>query len=145
MATFYFKAVAGDGRTRTGTLHGETEREIARELMRQGLTPVYVGSQRKQQMELRLPQWGAPGRKDVLFFTQELSTLLNAGVPLDRALAITAELTEKSQFRFLVNDILRRASQAVLRTLCEYGARRGGQRVFGPDLSATGFVRREPR
>jgi general secretion pathway protein F len=107
MATFHFRAVAGDGRTRSGILHGETEQEIARELMRQGLTPIYVGTQKKQRAELKLPQWGAPGRKDVLFFTQELSTLLSAGVPLDRAIAITSELTENSQFRFLVNDLLR--------------------------------------
>jgi len=107
MATFHFKAVAADGSARSGTLHGETEREIARELMRQGLTPLYVGSQKAQSFELRLPRFGGPGRKDVLFFTQELSTLLNAGVPLDRALGITAELTEKKEFRFLVNDVLR--------------------------------------
>jgi general secretion pathway protein F len=47
------------------------------------------------------------GRRDVLFFTQELSTLLNATVPLDRALSITAELTEHASFRFIVLDILR--------------------------------------
>lgn len=107
MSAFHFRAVAGDGRVRSGVLHGESEREIARELMRQGLTPVYVGSGKKQRADLALPQWGAPGRKDVLFFTQELSTLLSAGVPLDRAIAITSELTENSQFRFLVNDLLR--------------------------------------
>lgn len=107
MATFHFRAVAADGRTRAGTLHGESEREVARELLRQGLTPVYVGAGKQQTISLKLPTLGAPGRKDVLFFTQELSTLLNAGVPLDRALSITAELTEKSQFRFLINDVLR--------------------------------------
>ncbi len=42
-----------------------------------------------------------------MFFTQELSTLLNAGVPLDRALSITCELTERAAFRMLVQDILR--------------------------------------
>jgi general secretion pathway protein F len=42
-----------------------------------------------------------------LFFTQELSTLLNAGIPLDRALAITGELTERASFRFIVLDVLR--------------------------------------
>src|SRR5260370_1442164 len=46
-------------------------------------------------------------RRNVLLFTQELSTLLNAGVPLDRALAITGELTEASGFRFIVLDVLR--------------------------------------
>jgi general secretion pathway protein F len=43
----------------------------------------------------------------VLFFTQELSTLLNAGVPLDRAINITTELTERPSFRLVITDILR--------------------------------------
>ncbi len=58
-------------------------------------------------IEIKLPSFGGGRRRDVLFFTQELSTLLNAGVPLDRALSITAELTEKSKFRFIVLDVLR--------------------------------------
>jgi len=36
-----------------------------------------------------------------------LSTLLNAGVPLDRALSITSELTEHASFRSVVLDVLR--------------------------------------
>src|SRR5258708_7175067 len=37
----------------------------------------------------------------------ELSTLLNAGVPLDRCLTITSELTERAKFRAVVLDVLR--------------------------------------
>ena len=48
----------------------------------------------------------ASGR-GVLFFTQEMSTLLNAGVPVDRSLAICGELTEKPAFRYIVLDVLR--------------------------------------
>ncbi len=106
MATYFFRAVAPDGKLRTGSLPGETEKVVARELRRQGLTPVYVGTApRRSRFEIQLPQFGR--RRDVLFFTQELSTLLNAGVPLDRALSITGELTERSQFRFIVLDVLR--------------------------------------
>ena len=107
MTSFYFKAVASDGKLRTGTLHAETSKWVAQELRRQGLTPVYVGLEPKKSMELKLPSFGGAKRRDVLFFTQELSTLLNAGVPLDRALTITSELTEGSNFRFIVMDILR--------------------------------------
>ena len=46
-------------------------------------------------------------RRDILFFTQEISTLLNAGIPLDRALSISTELTERHQFRAVVADVLR--------------------------------------
>jgi general secretion pathway protein F len=108
MATaFHFRAVASDGKLRTGTLTAETERIAAQELKRQGLIPVYVGSEQKRGLEIRLPAFNTGRRKDVLFFTQELSTLLNAGVPVDRALSITAELTERSSFRALVLDVVR--------------------------------------
>jgi general secretion pathway protein F len=109
MATaFHFRAVASDGKVRTGTLSAHSDKLAAAELRKQGLIPVYVGSeQKKAGVELRLPTFDRGKRRDVLFFTQEISTLLNAGVPLDRALGITAELTERSSFRALVLDVLR--------------------------------------
>ena len=108
MATsFFFRAVASDGKLRTGTITAENEKNVAQELKRQGLIPVYVGFEKKKGGELKLPSFGRSHRKDVLFFTQELSTLLNAGVPLDRALGITAELTEKGNFRPIVLDVMR--------------------------------------
>src|SRR5262249_6018965 len=57
--------------------------------------------------ELKLPDFTRGRHRDILFFTQELSTLLNAGVPLDRALSITSELTERPKFRSVVLDVLR--------------------------------------
>jgi general secretion pathway protein F len=108
MGTYFFRAVASDGKMRTGSLTGDNEKLIARELRKQGLTPVYVGVQKqKAGIELKLPEFRTGRRRDVLFFTQELSTLLNAGVPLDKALFITTELTERATFRFVVTDILR--------------------------------------
>jgi general secretion pathway protein F len=107
-STYFFKAVASDGKVRTGTLSAETDKLVARELRRQGLTPVYVGlEEKKKGLDLKMPVFSGSTRKDVLFFTQELSTLLNAGVPLDRTLSITAELTDRPVFRSLILDILR--------------------------------------
>jgi len=108
MATFFFRAVASDGKVRTGSLTGDDEKIIARDLRKQGLTPIYVGVAPKSAgFEIKLPTFRKGRRRDVLFFTQELSTLLNSGVPLDRALSITAELTEHAGFRFIVLDVLR--------------------------------------
>jgi general secretion pathway protein F len=105
--TFFFRAVASGGKLRTGTLTAETDKLVALELRRQGLIPVYVGLEQKKGLEIRLPSFGGGRRKDVLFFTQEMSTLLSAGVPLDRALAITAELTSQGEFRSVVLDVMR--------------------------------------
>ena len=111
MTSFHFKAVAADGKTRTGMLVGESQKAIARELTRQGLTPVYVGAEKQKTaaaaMEFKIPGFGGGRRKDILFFTQELTTLLNSGIPLDKALSIAAEITERPQFREIILDILR--------------------------------------
>jgi general secretion pathway protein F len=107
-ATYHFRAVASDGRARAGTLAADSGKSVAQELRRQGLIPVYVGlEQKKGGVEFTLPTFNRGKRRDVLFFTQELSTLLNAGVPLDRSLSITAELTERGSFRSLVLDVVR--------------------------------------
>jgi general secretion pathway protein F len=104
---FHFKAVTADGKTRTGTLTAETEKFAAAELRNQGLTPVFIGRHAKKPFEIQLPKLGGKKRRGVLFFTQELSTLLTSGIPLDRALAITAELTEDADFRLVIQDVIR--------------------------------------
>ncbi len=106
-STFYFRAVASDGKVRTGSLTAESDRIAARELRKQGLTPVYVGISQKKNGDWKLPSFGVGRKRDVLFFTQELSTLLTSGIPVDRALAITGELTDRTAFRILVLDVLR--------------------------------------
>jgi len=107
--TFFFRAVASDGKPRTGTLTAENDKLVANELRRQGLIPVYIGLGNKKSggFDLKLPSFNRGSRKDVLFFTQELATLLNAGVPLDRALSIVAELTNRGDFRSVVLDVMR--------------------------------------
>ena len=108
MATAYhFRATAADGKLRTGTVTAETDKQVAQELKRQGLIPLYVGLEQKAGFAFQMPDLQRGKRHDILFFTQELATLLNAGVPIDRALSITAELTERASFRALVLDIVR--------------------------------------
>lgn len=107
MTTFFFKAVASDGRPRSGTISAATEKSVIHELRRQGLTPIYVGLQASKGLELKLPGRSGARRRDILFFTQEMSTLLNSGIPIDRALTIASELTERQQFRGIVLDVLR--------------------------------------
>lgn len=107
MTSFTYRAIAPDGKVRTGSLTAETDKLVVHELRRQGLTPVFVGVPQKSNFVLKMPFSGAGKRKDVLYFTQELSTLLNSGVPVDRALSITAELTERKNFRAIVSDVLR--------------------------------------
>ena len=43
-ATFFFRAVAADGKIRNGSLSGDNEKSVAKDLRKQGLIPVYVGA-----------------------------------------------------------------------------------------------------
>lgn len=107
MTTFQFRAVTADGKTRTGAHTAANEKAVAAELRRQGLTPLYIGLDKQSGFELKLPSFGGGKRRSVLFFTQELTTLLNSSVPVDRSLSIVSELTENPDFRAVVLDILR--------------------------------------
>jgi general secretion pathway protein F len=106
--TFHFRAVASDGKPRAGTVTAESDKVVAQELRKQGLIPVYIGLEKGSQgFELRMPRFTRGKRTDVLYFTQEISTLLNAGIPLDRALTIAGELTTRGEFRSIVLDVTR--------------------------------------
>lgn len=107
MTTFQFRAVTAEGKPRAGAYSAESEKAVAVELRRQGLTPLYIGLEKPGAIEFKLPDFSGAKRRDVLFFTQELATLLNASVPLDRALSIVSELTERPAFRLIVLDTLR--------------------------------------
>ena len=107
MATFHYKALATDGRTRAGTLVVDDDRAAIRELRRQGLTPVFIGAEKQRGLELSFTRKKKAKAADILHFTQEIATLLNAGVPLDRAIEITSELTEQPRFKSVVQDLQR--------------------------------------
>jgi general secretion pathway protein F len=105
VTAFQFRAVAPDGRVRTGAIPAENPKAAAAELRRQGLTPIHVGLEEKR--SLRLPSMSGVRSRDIVFFTQEMSTLLASGVPLDRALSIVSDLTERAEFRLVLLDALR--------------------------------------
>ncbi len=106
MTTFQFRAVTADGKTRTGALTAESPREAAAQLKRQGLTPVSIGTG-TERGGFRVPTLAAVSARDVRFFTQEMATLLTAGVPIDRSLTIVSDLTERAEMRQIVLDVLR--------------------------------------
>jgi general secretion pathway protein F len=108
MAIFFYKAVAGSGSLVDGTMDGSDDKAVAIKLQEMGLVPIQIGTKRGNKslrINFRL-NFKRVRSKDILFFTQELSTLINAGLPLDRSLAICKELSDKSILHSLVDDIL---------------------------------------
>jgi general secretion pathway protein F len=108
---FVYRAADRQGKTIDGVMDAPDARAVVERLQRDSYFPIQVAAQAEASgpFGLRMPGRG-PKRvsgKDLVDFTQQLSTLLEAGVPLDRALAILEELTTHSRLREITGDILR--------------------------------------
>lgn len=111
MPFFQYKAVAPDGRVIEGTLEAADRNIALSRLEEQGQLPIRVYSKDEAGIfgsEIQLP-WRRRrvSRNDLLLFTQELSALLRAGLPLDRSLTILSDLTENPFLVEVVKDLLR--------------------------------------
>lgn len=98
MPVFRYQAISRSGETLTGEREAETTRDVAAFLQAQGHFPVAVKSLQRGG-RLKLPELrfeGSGTRREVALFTYELAVLLQAGFPVDRALAsVAASLSDK--------------------------------------------------
>jgi general secretion pathway protein F len=105
MAEFSYKAVTKEGKLTNGRLEASDSRTVTQRIQGMGLIPISV-EQSAAKSQQRRSLFQRIGPRDILFFTEELSTLVRAGLPLDRSLSITAELASKPALRTVVLDIL---------------------------------------
>ena len=108
MAVFSYKAVNAEGKFAEGRVEAADSRAATFRLQNMGLIPVSIDEPSKAAgRRCRRLYLQGISKKDILFFTEELSTLVNAGLPLDRSLSITAELASKPALRAVIQDVLK--------------------------------------
>ena len=107
---YLYKATTLSGQTVEGAMDGKDEEAIIHSLHQLGYIPIRIVSPEEKGTGLRLPSFlrQRVGVKNLLTFTQELSTLISAGLPLDRSLGILGTVTENGTLREAVKDVLRR-------------------------------------
>jgi general secretion pathway protein F len=110
MAEYLYKATTLSGQTVEGAMDGKDEETIIQSLHQLGYIPIRIVSHQEKGTGLRLPSFlrQRVGVKNLLDFTQELSTLISAGLPLDRSLNILGTLTENGTLREAVKDVLKK-------------------------------------
>lgn len=110
MPEFLYKATTLGGETVEGLMDGKDEESIVQGLHRLGYIPIRITSTPERKPSLRLSSFlpQRVGVKNLLIFTQELSTLISAGLPLDRSLGILGTLTENERLSEAVKDVLKR-------------------------------------
>lgn len=109
MPLFSYKVVNNQGVTEEGVRDASDEQALLLELQKQGLIPIrievakdktFLGFRLKSSA-LRLSQ------KEIGMLTDELATLLESGLPLDRSLTILLQLTEENpKLNKLVANVL---------------------------------------
>lgn len=110
MPRFSYKAVAADGEVVEGELEAANREAVVERLHALGHVPIRAEERRAAAPSsgLTLPallRRRRPARADLALFTRELATLLQAGLPLDRALAIMQELGATPALQSLVDEI----------------------------------------
>ena len=114
MAAYSYKAADSAGKIVTGIIEAEGEKKVVAELHTRGLIPIRIalakGNGKRLGLnvsEQLLNLFHGVSSKDVMAFTQDLATLLDAGLPVDRALSLLIESTEKDRFQKVIGDILK--------------------------------------
>ena len=111
MAAYSYRALDGKGKITKGVVEGDSERQVRSQLRGQNLKPLEV-SQTSQQKQLgtstkktsrffKLRISGA----DLSLFTRQLATLIQSNMPLDEALAATAQQSRKPKIKSLILQV----------------------------------------
>ncbi len=114
MPTYSYKATDESGKIVEGALDATEEREVVKELHSRDLIPIRIslakGSSGKLNINVSeqvLSLFKGISSRDLMIFTQDLPSLLEAGLPVDRALAILIDATENEKFAEVLRSILK--------------------------------------
>jgi general secretion pathway protein F len=110
MALYRYEAVAASGEVIAGEMEGASQDDVVVHLQRQGHVPIRAETTRRSLLSRALagPTLGRRGgsRRSLVLLTQQLATLLHAGLSLDRALEIAQSIMAQSADRDCVASLL---------------------------------------
>lgn len=105
MISFQYTAKKPDGSTVRGIVEAETEAAAGRLIIAQGMAPLKI-TVKDQGSSLLSKLTGRVTTKDKILFSRQLSTLINAGLPLTQSLRTVSEQTNNKRFATVINQII---------------------------------------
>lgn len=104
MGIFSYKATTMEGAIVEGVIEAVDEKDVAQRLKNSGVIPLSIASP-KEGLGKRFARKSSRG--DILTFTTELSSLLGAGLPLDRSLNILSDISESGEMKNIIKSVLK--------------------------------------
>src|SRR5438034_816136 len=106
MPVFVYKAADRRGQTIDGVMDAPDARAVVERLQKDAYYPIKITAHGERAPLFSLGG-SRVGQRDLLALTQQLATLFEAGLPLDRALTILEELAPNARVKAIVSDLLR--------------------------------------
>ena len=106
MPVFVYKAADRRGQTVDGVMEAADARAVVERLHKEAYYPIRVAPHGERTNWLSFGGSSRIRQKDLLALTQQLATLFEAGLPLDRALSILQELADGPRVKAIVTDLL---------------------------------------
>jgi|Deesub1362B_J571_1020462.scaffolds.fasta_scaffold00061_31 general secretion pathway protein F len=104
MPVFVYEAVDKRGKKVSAKREAPDRNALKEALKKEGWIPLHISLYRPSKLDALIHRITT---KDILIFTQELADLLEAGLPLDKAIFILSQHSEKEQFREILSEIYR--------------------------------------
>lgn len=106
MAVFYYKATDESGQMTNGTVEGATPEAVAGILAGKKMTVLEISEKSPIANTLsNLPIFNQIKSKDLVIFFRQLSVMLEASLPLVKALRILAKQTENVKFQAIITGL----------------------------------------
>ncbi|HJU74980.1 MAG TPA: type II secretion system F family protein, partial [Gemmatimonadaceae bacterium] len=102
MPAFTYTARTAQGELKTATIEAPSREDVVAQLRRQRLSVVKVDEETKA----KKPRRGSVKMRDVVIFTRQFSTMINAGLPLVQALDILAKQTENKNLANVTRGVV---------------------------------------
>ncbi|MBI3789480.1 MAG: type II secretion system F family protein [Gemmatimonadetes bacterium] len=100
MPTFTYTARTANGELKSATLEATNKDEVIAQLKKQRMTVVKVDEQAKAKAK------GNVTMRDIVIFTRQFSTMINAGLPLVQALDILSKQTENKALQDVTKTVV---------------------------------------
>lgn len=107
MPVFVYKAADQRGKTITGVMEAPDSRAVVERLHREEYYPIEVAAQAARPGLWRQLTARGISNRDLVALTEQLATLVEAQLPLDRALSVLEELAPNPRLKAVVGDLLK--------------------------------------